>query len=75
MTTPITSVDGLRAVLPDLCNHAEYRIYINGRYVEAVGRKGSYAQQVLEFWQALHADKRIEVFATPCRLACDRRVQ
>jgi hypothetical protein len=38
---------GLRAVccdtlepLPDLCHHAEYRIYVNGQYVESVGNLG-----------------------------------
>ena len=52
-----TKADGLRAVcdtpstLPDLCHHAEYRIYVNGQYVESAGNLGRNAQHVLDFWQ------------------------
>src|SRR6266571_2062458 len=49
--------DGLRAVregratLPDLCHHAEYRIYVDGQYAESAGNLGSNAQHVLESWK------------------------
>jgi len=59
------NADGLRAVcdthstLRDLCHHAEYRIYVNGRYVESAGSKGSYAEHVLEFWKRRRRGKTV----------------
>jgi hypothetical protein len=67
--------DGLRAVcvpsepLPDLCHHAEYRIYVNGQYVESAGNLGSNAQRVLEFWQRRNRRKAIEVRPTRCTVS------
>jgi hypothetical protein len=64
--------DGLRAVcltletLPDLCHHAEYRIYVNGQYVESAGNLGSNAQHVLDFWQRRRRGKRVEARPVRC---------
>ena len=61
------NADGLRAVcdtlatLPDLCHHAEYRIYVNGQYVENAGNVGSNAQRVFEFYQRRQRGKAVEV--------------
>ena len=69
-----TEADGLRAVcnppatLPDLCHHAEYRIYVNGQYVESAGNLDSYAQCALEFWKRRGRGKSVEARARPCRL-------
>jgi hypothetical protein len=60
------SADGLRAVcdtpatLPDLCHHAEYRIYVDGQYVESVGNVGSNAQHALEFWKGRRRKQKVE---------------
>src|SRR5437899_12445152 len=71
--------DGLRAArvpaptLPDLCHHAEYRIYVNGQYVESAGNLGSNAQNVLDFWQRRRPGKSVEARATACTLPnCER---
>ena len=67
-----TNADGLRAVcdtprtLPDLCHHAEYRIYVNGQYVESAGSKGSYAEHVRAFWQRRRRKDIVEARATLC---------
>ena len=69
-----TKADGLRAVcntpasLPDLCQHAEYRIYVDGQYVESAGNLGSNAQNVLEFWQRRRRGKSVEARARACRV-------
>ena len=63
--------DGLRAVcapLPDLCHHAEYRIYVNGQYVENAGNLGSNAQHILESWQRSRRVKTVEVWFLPCHM-------
>jgi hypothetical protein len=65
---------GLRAVcessaqLQDLCHHAEYRIYINGQYVESAGNLGLNAARVLEFWQRRRRGQSVEARAIPCRV-------
>lgn len=67
-----TKAGGLRAVcdtpatLPDLCHHAEYRIYVNAQYVESAGSKGSYAEHVLAFWQRRRRGKTVEARAMRC---------
>ena len=62
--------------LPDLCHHSEYRIYVNGQYVESAGNVGSNAQHVLESWQRSIRGKTVEVWLFPCRvLSCDGRPQ
>ena len=69
-----TKADGLRAVLPDLCHHAEYRIYVDGQYVESAGSLGRNAQHVLVFWQRRRRGKAVEARATRCTLPnCERR--
>ena len=76
-----TKADGLRAVcdtpqtLPDLCHHAEYRIYVNGQYVESAGSKGSYAEHVLEFWQRRRRGKTVEARPLPCTVPNCGRAQ
>ena len=74
-----TKADGVRAVcqpsesLPDLCHHSEYRIYVDGQYVESTGSLGSYAMHVLEFYQRRRKEKAVEVRAVPCRVPnCER---
>ena len=64
---------GLRAVsesdtLPDLCHHAEYRIYVNGRYVESVGNLGRNAQRAFEFYQRRRRGKPVEVRPLACQV-------
>ena len=67
-----TNADGLRAVcdtpetLPDLCHHAEYRIYVNGHYVESAGNLGSNAQHVLDFWKRRRRGKSVEARPMAC---------
>ena len=67
-----TRADGLRAVcdtaaqLPDLCHHAEYRIYVNGHYVESVGNLGRNAEHVLDFWQRRRRGKSVEARPIAC---------
>ena len=56
------------AVLPDLCHHAEYRIYVDGQYVESVGSLGRNAQRSLEFYQSRRRGSSVEVKALPCRM-------
>src|SRR4051812_39512397 len=51
---------GSRGPLPDLCHHAEYRIYINGRYVESVGNVGRNAEHALESWQRRRRGDAVE---------------
>lgn len=73
-----TQADGLRAVcatpeggpasLPDLCHHAEYRIYLNGQYAETVGNLGANAQRALEFYARKRCKHTVEVRVMPCRL-------
>ena len=74
-----TEADGLRAVcdtprtLADLCHHAEYRIYVNGQYVESAGNLGRNAAHVLAFWQRRRRGKAVEARATRCPLPnCER---
>lgn len=70
-----TNADGLRAVcapsepLADLCHHAEYRIYVNGQYVESVGNLGGNAQRALDFYQRKRRKQTVEVRIQPCRLS------
>ena len=73
------TTDGLRAVreasavLPDLCHHAEYRIYVDGQYVESAGNLGGNAQHVLEFWKRRRRGKSVEARAVRCTLPnCER---
>jgi len=75
-----TQADGLRAVcntpitLPDLCHHAEYRIYVDGQYVESVGNLGRNAEHALEFWQRRRRKQTVEVRPIRCTIPnCDRR--
>ena len=74
-----TNADGLRAVcdtpetLPDLCHHAEYRIYVNGQYVESVGSRGDNAQRALDFWKGRSRRREVSVRPTPCPVPnCER---
>ena len=74
-----TKADGLRPVcdtpasLPDLCHHAEYRIYVNGQYVESVGNLGSNAQRALDYWTRSRRKQAVEARATKCPLTnCER---
>ena len=76
MISQNTKADGLRAVctLPDLCHHAEYRIYVDGQYVESVGSKGSFAGHALAFWQRRRRGKAVEARPTRCTLPnCEKR--
>jgi hypothetical protein len=64
---------GTRGPLPDLCHHAEYRIYINGQYVESVGNLGGNAQRALQSWQRRRRGDAVEWKIIPCRvLGCER---
>jgi len=69
-----TKADGLRAVcdtpttLPDLCHHAEYRIHVNGQYVESAGNVGSNAERVLEFYQRRRRGKSVEIHSLACKM-------
>ena len=74
-TTPaywLGYADGLRAVrepsetLPDLCHHARYDIYVDGRYVESAGNLGRNAEHVLRFWKRHRRGKRVEARAIAC---------
>ena len=71
-----TSADGLRAVceasapLPDLCHHAEYRIYVNGQYVESAGNLGANAERALAFYRRKRRKQTVEIRVQPCRLTC-----
>jgi hypothetical protein len=74
-----TKAGGLRAVretsvaLPDLGHHTEYRIYVNGQYVESAGNLGRNAQHVLEFWQCRRRGKSVEARPIPCHVPnCER---
>ena len=74
-----TKADGLRDVcsasepLPDLCHHAEYRIYVNGQYVESAGNLGGNAGHVLAFWQGRRRGESVEARATRCAVPnCER---
>ena len=74
--------DGLRAVcdthspLPDLCHHAEYRIYVDGQYVESAGSKGTNAEHVRAFWERRRRGKTVEARALPCTVPnCGRAQQ
>jgi hypothetical protein len=62
--------DGLRAVcpLPDLCHHAEYRIYVNGQYVESAGNLGSNVVRILEFYQRRRRGQTVEARLAVCRV-------
>lgn len=60
--------------LTDLCHHAEYRIYLNGQYVESVGSLGTNAQRARDAWQRRNRRKFVEVRPTPCTVTgCQRR--
>ena len=67
-----TKTDGLRAVcdtpttLADLCHHAEYRIYVEGQYVESAGNLGNNAQHVLDFWKRRRRGKAVEARPVRC---------
>ena len=67
--------DGLRAArvvpvtLPDLCHHAEYRIYVDGQYVESAGNRGDNAQHVLEFRQRRRRGQAVEARAIACQVS------
>jgi hypothetical protein len=70
---------GLRAVspsittLPDLCHHAEYRIYVNGQYVESAGSAGNNAANVLDFYQRRRRGKAVEIRPVRCTVPnCER---
>jgi hypothetical protein len=69
-----TNAGGLQAVrethetLPDLCHHAEYRIYVDGQYVESAGSIGIYTQHVLEFWKRRRRKQTFEARPTRCAL-------
>jgi hypothetical protein len=54
--------------LPDLCHHSEYRIYVNGQYVESAGNLGRNAAHVLGFWQRRRRGKSVEIRALACRV-------
>jgi hypothetical protein len=64
--------DGLRAVceapLPHLCYHAEYRICVNGQYIESAGNLGSNAAHVLEFYQHRRRGKSVEIRPMACQV-------
>jgi hypothetical protein len=68
------SADALRGVsvpsepLPDLCHHAEYRIYVNGQYVESVGNVGSNAQRAFDFYQRRRRGKAVEIRSLACKV-------
>jgi hypothetical protein len=65
---------GLRAVcepsvtLSDLCHHAEYRIYVEGQYVESVGNLGGNAQRAFEFYQRRRRGKAVEIRSLACKM-------
>lgn len=67
--------DGLRAVcapsepLRDLCHHAEYRVYLNGQYVESVGNLGGNAQRAADSWQRRNRRKSVEVRPIRCTVS------
>ena len=69
-----TKADGLRSAcdtlqaLPDLCHHAEYRIYLNGQYVESVGNLGGNARRALTFYQRRGRGKAVEIRAIGCKV-------
>ncbi len=79
-TVPSTNnqAGGLRAVcatpespaevLPDLCHHGLYEIYVNGQYVESVGNLGANAQRALEFYQRKRRKLTVEIRVMQCRL-------
>ena len=54
--------------LRDLCHHAEYRIHVNGQYVESVGNLGRNAQRALEFYRRRRRGKSVEVRRMACRV-------
>jgi hypothetical protein len=66
--------DGLRAVrestepLPDLCHHAEYRIHVNGQYVESAGSLGRNAERIIEFWKRRRRGHTVEAYSLACRV-------
>lgn len=66
--TANNQVEGLRP-LPDLCHHAEYRIYLDGQYVESVGNLGGNAQRAADRWQRRNRKKAVEVRPIRCTLA------
>jgi len=64
--------DGLRGVSPaltDLCHHALYEIYVDGRYVENVGSLGGNAERALNFYRRKRREQAVEVRVQPCRLS------
>ena len=62
-------LEGPRPLLPDMCHHAEYRIYLDGQYVESVGNLGANAQRAADSWQRKNKRKCLEVRPMPCRVA------
>ena len=61
-----TKAGGLRAVLPDLCHHAHYNVYVDGQYVESAGSLGASAKRVVDFWQRKRRGKTVEARAGRC---------
>jgi hypothetical protein len=59
-------VPHVETTLPDLCHHAEYRIYVNGQYAESVGNIGRNAQRSFEFYRGRNRGKFVEVNKLPC---------
>ncbi len=72
------NTDGLRAVreavceftdmLPDLCHHALYEIYVRGQYVESVGNLGLNAQRALDFYRRKRRKQTVEIRIQSCRV-------
>jgi len=63
-----------KAILPNLCHHAEYRVHVDGQYVESVGNFGRNAQRALEFYQRRRRGQLVEVRAMACKVpGCTRR--
>jgi hypothetical protein len=58
----------VESTLPDLCHHAEYRIYVNGQYVGSLGNIGSNAQRTFESYKRRQRGKFVEVNKLPCRV-------
>jgi hypothetical protein len=72
MHTTLMNAEGLQALcdaiepLPDLCQHAEYRIYVNGQLVEVLGHVGRDAEWALKFWREASRRRLVELRVTPC---------
>ena len=77
LATTSNQSEGLRALrvpsegLPDLCHHAEYRIYVDGQYVESIGNVGRNAARALEFYRRKRRKQTVEIKIQRCRMpAC-----